>query len=53
MSKIKNYYLRRIEELAELTGYAFDFLFDLWDKELLDGDADFEYFEAVTLELDW
>ena len=53
MSMIKRYHERRITELSRTTGYSEKFLWDMWQTECEDGEADFNYFEGVTLELDW
>lgn len=53
MSMMKNYFEDQIYSLASCTGYSFDFLLDVWNDEVSNGDADFEFFRAVTLEHDW
>lgn len=53
MSKIKTAIEETIAGLAAITGYAYDYLLDLWNEECTDGDADFDYFVGVTLERDW
>ena len=39
--------------LAERTGYPVEFLMDRWIEECVEGDADWEQFRGITLELDW
>lgn len=53
MSMMKTYIENEIDGLAEETGYEADFLRDIWNEEVINGDADFEYFRAVTMERDW
>lgn len=53
MSMIKICIEKTIAALAEITGYDFDYLMDLWIEECEEGDGDFEYFLGVTLEQDW
>ena len=53
MSRIKICIEKTIKTLAEITGYDFDFLMDVWTEECVEGDGDFEYFLGVTLEMDW
>lgn len=53
MSKMKSYLEDQIQNLANETGYSFNFLFDIWCEECEDGEGDFEYFCGVTRELDW
>lgn len=53
MSAMKNYFYDEIERLAKLTGYGFDFLMDIWNEMLEDGEDDWDTFVAITLELDW
>ena len=53
MSKIADYIIGRIDELAKSTGYTFDYLWDIWTEMCEDGDTDFELFEGITLEHDW
>lgn len=52
MSCMKNYLLDCIEELSKRTGYAVDFLMDVWAECMEDGN-DWDFFEGVTLEMDW
>ena len=52
MSKTADYDIQRIEELANETGYDFNFLFEKYAETMRDGNT-FEYFETVTLEKDW
>lgn len=53
MSMVKRYFERRIAELSRMTGYSEKFLWDMWQTECEDGQSDFNYFEGVTLALDW
>lgn len=51
-------YERKISILARITGYAFDFLWDIWMDIFMEQDSGDEayrwrYFKGVTLELDW
>lgn len=52
MSAIKSFLENKIYALAQETGYSEKFLWDHWDSVLAE-DGDWEYFEAVTRELDW
>lgn len=53
MSAMKRYFENQVDILARKTGYARDFLMDMWNEECEEGDADWDYFVGVTLEQDW
>ncbi|HMM32390.1 MAG TPA: hypothetical protein PKB13_11520 [Clostridia bacterium] len=52
MSKIADSHIIKIEELADKTGYSFDYLYERY-SECMAVDGDFDHFVTVTLERDW
>lgn len=52
-------YESKVAELAQITGYDYDYLWDLWLDTLMDPtdtgseEEKWSYFKGVTLELDW
>ena len=54
-----NKYKPKVTELAQITGYDFDYLWDLWLDTLMDPtdtgseEEKWSYFRGVTLEHDW
>ena len=52
-------YEPKVAELAQITGYDYDYLWELWMDTLMDPtdtgseDEKWSYFRGVTLEFDW
>jgi hypothetical protein len=42
-----------IDKLSEVSGYAWDFLVDLYNEMIEDGEDDWEYFVNCSAERDW
>ena len=51
-------YESKVAELAQITGYAFETLWEIWmeclmDRSEISEEENWSYFRGVTLELDW
>lgn len=51
-------YEPKVAELAQITGYAFETLWEIWmeclmDRSEISEEANWSYFRGVTLEFDW
>ena len=51
-------YESKVAELAQITGYAFETLWEIWidclaDRSEISEEANWSYFRGVTLEFDW
>ena len=62
MAKVKDMLIEKYEpkvsELAQITGYAFETLWEIWmeclmDRSEISEEENWSYFRGVTLELDW
>lgn len=55
MSCMKNLFLKDMYDLADASGYDFDFLMDIYTDMMNDpyDDGDWDSFVATTLERDW
>lgn len=42
-----------IDNLAKASGYSWDFLVDMYNEMVEDGEYDWDYFVGVTMEHDW
>lgn len=50
MSKVFSHF---IDDLAEKSGYSWDYLVDRWNEMMDDGDVGVDYFVGITMEHDW